>query len=78
MILIIVVMIWPIIGGSFAFLGLMAKQGLAQGPNRSVQEMTLRQERWAGRAASVMRRRLWPIPVAALAGFIVIAANYKV
>lgn len=77
-VLMFVVIAWLMYGGIFAFLGLMARQGLAAGSNRKVQDLTMRQERWAGRAAKVMYRRLWPIPVLALAGFVLIAANYPI
>lgn len=38
----------------------------------------MRHERWAGKAASVMYRRLWPVPLLALIGFVIIAANYRI
>ena len=76
--LLFVVIVWLVFGGMFAFLGRMARQGLAAGSNKTVQDLTMRQERWAGRTASIMYRRLWPIPVVSLIGFVVIAANYKV
>ena len=76
--LLIIVIGWLIFGGAFAFFGRMARQGLAAGSNNAVQGLTMRQEAWAGRAASLMYRRLWPIPLAALVCFILIAANYQV
>jgi hypothetical protein len=77
-VLLFVVIGWLIFGGMFAFLGHMGRQGLAAGSNKTVQDLTRRQERWAGKAASVMYRRLWPVPVLALAGYILIAANYRI
>lgn len=73
-----IVVVWLMYGGIFAFLGRMARQGLAEGPNQKIQDLRMRQERWAGRTAKVMYRRLWPIPVLALAGFILIAVNYRI
>ena len=76
--LLFVVIAWLMFGGMFAFLGRMARQGLAAGSNQTVQDLRMRQERWAGRTAAIMFHKLWPIPVVALVGFILIAANYKI
>lgn len=78
LVLLVIVIGWLVFGGMFAFLGRMARQGLAAGSNKAVQDLTMRQEVWAGRAASMMYRRLWPIPAVALVGFILIATNYRI
>jgi hypothetical protein len=78
LVLLFVVVAWVIWGAMLAFLGYMAHQGLAAGSNKKLQELRMRQERWAGRVAVIMYRRLWPIPVVALVGFVAIAVNYPV
>lgn len=78
LVLLFIVIGWLIFGGVFAFFGRMARQGLGPGSNQTAEAMHMRQEQWAGKAASLMYRRLWPVPVIALIGFILIAANYRV
>jgi hypothetical protein len=76
--LVVVAASWLGLGAMFAFMARMERQGLTWGSNDAAQQVARRQQRWAGKAASVMYRRLWCVPAIAVVGFVVIAVNYRI